>query len=93
MKTKRTVLSVFGALALVVALSGCNMLSLRPAETAQIRVSAAQQMNAASGFFGTLRDVERIEVRILLDPSTDSTQTPVADMTELVKLILTGDNG
>lgn len=93
MKTKRTVLSVFGALALVVALSGCNMLSLRPAETAQIRVSAAQQMNAASGFFGTLRDVERIEVRILLDPSTDSTQTPVADMTELVKLILTGENG
>ena len=47
-------------------LSGC-MFTLSPAGTAQVRVSAEQMRTASEGFFGTLRDIQRIEVIIHRD--------------------------
>lgn len=64
----KTLLKTLFIVSVAVISSGC-MFTLSPAGTAQVRVSAAQQMRAASeeGFFGTLRDIQRIEVIIHRD--------------------------
>ncbi len=62
-KIFRTILYI----SMLIFMTGC-MFTLQPAGSAQVRVSASQQMSAASeGFFGTLRDIQRIEVIIHRD--------------------------